>query len=42
MFTKLAEDFSENKLEATFEQSAKAEILQNIANSNIFEMIKLG
>ncbi|KAM7536326.1 hypothetical protein Aperf_G00000086515 [Anoplocephala perfoliata] len=42
MFTKLIENLNENKLEIAVEQTVKVEILQNIANSNIFEMIKLG
>ncbi|KAM3186137.1 hypothetical protein ACTXT7_004923 [Hymenolepis weldensis] len=42
MFTKLIEDFNENKLGFALEQTAKIEVLQSIINSNVFEMIKLG
>lgn len=42
MFTKLIEDFNENKLGFALEQTAKIEVLQSVINSNVFEMIKLG
>ncbi|VDO07831.1 unnamed protein product [Rodentolepis nana] len=41
VFTKLLEDFNENKLEFSLDQAAKIEVLQNIVNSNAFEIIKL-